>query len=448
MRAVILVPRRADGGHRDELWKFARTWWENDFPDVPIFEGHHQQGPFNRAAAINRAAIDAGDWDVAVVIDSDVLANADAVRSAIDIAASTNMMVVSHDERIMLTQQGTKKILNGYRGNWRVRGVQERVYGDSVSCSVVISRQLWDLVDGFDELFQGWGYEDTAFRIAAETLTGKPLIRLSSEIFHLWHPLSPEAKPGCPTFRANGIRVQRYRDARWKPDDLRILLAETANVVAGEPLPATTIPRILHRTVPTETSEEVEGWWRRFQQLHPGWELRTHREPLDPELWPLTADLWDRCQNGAQKAGLVRLECLFSHGGIYVDSDVEPFRSFEPLLHSPAFAGWEDESTVPDAVLGSKSGHPAFEQMLEKARAVITGGGDAWQSGPGVTTETLPGRHDVLLLPPGAFYPHHYLEKSAAGTRTSAGWVFCEHKWHHSWGSEAQKRSIEKRQRA
>jgi hypothetical protein len=365
VNVATLVPRRAGIEERDRLWAFTRPWWENDHPTWPIYEGQHTEGPFNRSAAINAAARAAGDWDVAVIIDADIIANADAVRAGVEIAASTNMMVVSHDERIMLTQQGTNKILNGYRGNWRVKGIQERVYGDSVSCVVIVSRQLWDLVGGFDELFSGWGYEDTAFRIAAETLTGKPLIRLSSELFHLWHTLSPEAKPGCPTFKANGVRVQRYRDARWKPDDIHALLAETAHVIDGEPLPATTIPRILHRTVPADTTDEVEGWWRRFQALHPGWEYRTHREPIDPQLWPLTADLWDRCANGAQKAGLIRLEALYTWGGVYMDSDVEPFRSLEPLLHLPAFAAWEDETTVPDAVLGSKPGHPAFEQMLE-----------------------------------------------------------------------------------
>lgn len=445
LKVAILVPRRDDHGHRDKLWEFAKKWWSGDHPNWPIYEGYHTEGPFNRSAAVNFAARAAGDWDVALIIDSDVISNADAVRVGVEVAAGTGLMVVTHDERIMLSQAGTTKILNGYRGNWRTQGMQEKVYLDSVSCSVAVPRKLWDLVGGMDELFSGWGYEDTAFRIAAETLTGKPIVRLSSEVFHLWHPLSPEAKPGCPTFKANGVRVQRYRDARWKLEGIQTLLDETVNVVDGRPLPPTLIPRILHRTVPAETTEEVEGWWRKFQALHPGWEYRTYREPIDPDLWPLTADRWGKCQNGAQKAGLIRLEALLTHGGVYVDSDVEPFKSLEPLLSLQAFAAWEDETVVPDAVLGSKPGHPAFEMMIERARAVVQGNGDAWGSGPGVTTECLPGRSDVLLLPPGAFYPHHYLRKIDAG-KNIGPWVFCEHKWHHSWGTAAQKKSIEGRQ--
>lgn len=449
MKVAILVPWRAGNPDRQKLWDFTKAWWQRDHPDWTIHEAAGPlDGPFNRSAAINEAARAAGEWDVAVIIDADVIANADAVRNGVELAQATGQMVVTHDERVMLSKAGARKVLEGYRGSWRTAGMVERVWQDSVSCSVVVSRSLWDLVGGFDELFVGWGREDTAFRIAAETLTGKPLIRLSSELFHLWHPESPEARKTSPIRKANEARHQRYVAARWNADDVRSLLGEARQVVDGRPLGETVIPRILHRTVPTETTDEVEAWWRKAQALHPGWEFRTYREPVDPASFPLTSDLWPRCQNGAQKAGLIRLEALFTHGGVYLDSDVEPFRSLEPLLHLPAFAAWEDETTVPDAVLGARAGHPAFEEMIAKARASIEGGGDAWLSGPGVATETLPNRPDVLVLPPGAFYPHHYLEKAKAGARTTCPWVFVEHKWHHSWGSDAARKSIAKRQRA
>lgn len=447
VKVAILVPRRAGIEDRDRLWAFARTWWENDHPDWPIVEGHHDLGPFNRSAAINRAAELAGDWDVALIIDSDTLVDPHAARSAVDIAAATNAMVVAGDERVMISKQGTAKILNGYRGNWRVRGVQERVYTDSCSCCVAVSRKLWDEVGGFDERFVGWGFEDIGFRIACETLTGRPMVKLSSAMFHLWHTTSHENQQRSPLYQANSARCDRYKAAHFDRDALVELLAEAVTEPTAEPmeLGATRIPRIMHRTVPAETSEQVEHWWTHLQQLHPGWEFHTYREPINPEDWPLTGDLWGLCQNGAQKAGLIRLEALVTHGGVYVDSDVEPHRSLEPLLQLQAFAGWEDETTVPDAVLGAEPGHPAFVLMIEKARAVLQGGGDAWQSGPGVTTEVLPGRPDVLCLPPGAFYPHHYLQKG----QTTAGdgpWVFARHHWHGSWLSPAQRRSIDRRQ--
>lgn len=449
MNVTIVVPRRPDGGQRDRLWEHCRSRWTNHFPEWSIVEGNHDGGPFNRSAAINAGVAAAADWDVLVIIDSDVLADPTAVAAAVDVAAGTGRMVLPHNERIMLNKAGTEKVLAGHRGSWRERSMVETVYTDSISCVVAVSKQLWERVGGFDPLFVGWGFEDSAFTRACMAVTGKPYIRLASELFHLWHPPQEGAHRHGAQQKTNRARLVRYEKAHDAGDVATIdeLLGEARAAWQAMRWGPTRIPRILHRTVPTETSDQVEAWWTRFGELHPGWDLRTWRDPLEPADWPLTSDLWPRCANGAQRAGLIRLEALHRDGGIYVDSDVEPFRSLEPLLHLPAFAAWEDETTVPDAVLGAEAGHPAFETMIAKARASIEGGGDAWLSGPGVATEILPNRPDVLVLPPGAFYPHHYLEKAAAGARTANPWVFVEHHWHHSWGNDRQRQSIAQRQR-
>ena len=391
---------------------------------------------------MNTAAREAGEWDVAVIIDSDVICSPQGVTSAAELAFQSDRLVVAHDERVMLNQRGTDKVLGGYEGSWRASTMVEKVWLDSVSCCIAVSRTLWGQAGPFDERFVGWGREDTAFRIACEVETG-PIVKVCGETFHLWHPVSPDVARTSPIRKANELRHQAYVAARGNRARVRALREDHVD------LPETTIPRILHRTVPADTTPEVEKWWSEFERLHPGWDCKTYREPIDPAEWPLTGDLFARCENGAQKAGLIRLEALVRDGGCYVDSDVEPFRSFEPLLRCEAFAAWEDETTVPDAVLGAKPNHPAFVEALQKARNVIEGGGDAWQSGPGVTTEILPNRPDVIILPPGAFYPYHYLDKGkrAEVTPQSRPFAWCAHHWHHSWGSDAQKASIEKRQR-
>jgi hypothetical protein len=193
------------------------------------------------------------------------------------------------------------------------------------------------------------------------------------------------------------------------------------------------IPRRLIRTVPAEVDEEAEGFWSRFGELHPGWELITFRDPVDPAEFPLTAGHWDRCVSGAQRAGLIRLEALHRLGGVYVDADVEPYRPFDPLLGVDAFAAWEDAHVVPDAVLGAAAGHPAIRSAIDLAVERLDLG--AWESGPGVTTELLPGRADVLLLPPGSFYPYPYNRKELRhhDHAREQPWAFVAHHWTMSW---------------
>jgi len=193
------------------------------------------------------------------------------------------------------------------------------------------------------------------------------------------------------------------------------------------------IPRILHRVVPETTTPIVEAYWKRFKALHPGWSHMTHRDPLDPAQWPLTSSHWNECTTGAQLAGLIRLEALYRWGGIYVDSDCEPYRSLEPLLGAHAFAGWEDRNVIPDAVLGAEPEHPAILACIKLALKLLPKG--AWESGPGVTTRLLKNRPDVLLLPPGSFYPYHYKEKERARDdhKVASPWAFMAHHWAGSW---------------
>ncbi len=97
---------------------------------------------------------------------------------------------------------------------------------------------------------------------------------------------------------------------------------------------------------------------------------------------------------------------------------------------------------IPDAVLGAEPAHPAVAVMMLRARAAIERGEDAWQSGPGVTTTTLPGRTDWLVLPPGTFYPVHYRETLVPGAdvMTEQPWSMARHWWAGSWLTPEQKK--------
>lgn len=202
------------------------------------------------------------------------------------------------------------------------------------------------------------------------------------------------------------------------------------------------LPRLIHRTVPKHTNGPLDRWWRHTEDLHPGWKCLTWRDPLDPADWPLTSPHWARCQNGAQLAGLVRLEALITHGGVYLDSDVELYRPLDALTGLSAFAGWEDSNTVPDAVLGAEQDHPAIRECLDLAIDRLTSdsvdwrtGNGAWATGPGVTTAVLPDRDDVFLLPPGTFYEVHYSDKGRLDEHPEP-WEYGRHHWHGSWLEE------------
>lgn len=60
----------------------------------------------------------------------------------------------------------------------------------------------------------------------------------------------------------------------------------------------------------------------------------------------------------------VRLKVLHDYGGIYMDTDVEVLKSLDRFLHHAAFSGFEDETRIPTAVMGSQAGNEWIGLLL------------------------------------------------------------------------------------
>lgn len=216
---TFAVPRRADGGRRDQLWTFCRQWWTDRFPEWKIREGESPDGPFNRGAAINQAA--AADWDVLVIIDSDVIADETQVADAVKNTVDTGRATLAYDRYVAVNDQVTNQILEGYDGNWSARPAL--TMATHISSIVVVPRDLWDDVGGFDERFVGWGYDDLAFIEACRVLGGG-IDRIPGTVYHLHHPHTTERKRN-PQLAANGLLAGRYHQAT-EPAQMRALVAE------------------------------------------------------------------------------------------------------------------------------------------------------------------------------------------------------------------------------
>lgn len=195
MRTVLLVPRRADGGERDQLWAWCRRRWEQYHPDYPIVEGHHDEGPFSRSAALNRAARAAGAWDLGIVIDADIFLRVSQVQAAVATAASTGRVTWAHRRWRGLEAGWTRRVVADRQDfgpeitdHTDMDVLVERTNPISWSCCIVFPRRVWDHMGGFDERFRGWGFEDMAVQSVVAGLYGHE--RVEGDVYHLWHPRS------------------------------------------------------------------------------------------------------------------------------------------------------------------------------------------------------------------------------------------------------------------
>lgn len=220
---MILVPLRADNGRRDKLWAWVADRWRAEHPDWPIHEGHHDEGRFNRSKAINLAAADAGEWDVAVIADSDSFVSAGQAAQAVRGARSSPCgFWLAYDQFNYLSHAMSDRIMDGYLGAWEP-GVEFTMTG-TCSSMVVVRRALFDEVGGFDERFDGWGGEDVGFSLSCQTFGGG-LRRVKGPVWHLWHSTSVENNPKDPQWRANMERLQEYGRAAYDRDAIRELIA-------------------------------------------------------------------------------------------------------------------------------------------------------------------------------------------------------------------------------
>ena len=301
MKAVILVPRRADGGPRDRIWEWCRRRWQRYHPDYEIYEGHDDgPRPFNRSAAINRAAGAAGEWDVAVVIDSDIFLKQNLVTRAVANAAKTGTVTWPHRRWRGISEAWTHRIIADGRDfgpavdREDMDLLVERTNPISWSCCIAFPRSVWDDLGGFDERFEGWGYEDMALQSVVVGLYGHE--RLEGDVYHLWHPRSEERiTPGQPgttasrEYAINALLGRRYMMALRRDHGLHdrpgLPVSEDerqrdmANIRRDD---AKVYATGRHHKLP-----EWQEWWPTLEQLRDG--AKAYRaeqtavaEPVDP----------------------------------------------------------------------------------------------------------------------------------------------------------------------
>lgn len=200
MRVAILVPRCKDGGRRDEIWAWVRGWLWDNHPDWTLHEGFDPGAEvFSMSTARNNAARFAGDWDVAVFVDADTIADPAAVEQAVENAYTTRKLWVAGDTRMRMDKTSSDRILAG--GYWfpRPEGarhpkgnvIDETCYGEPSSGVLAIGRPLWEATGGYVEAMKGWGWEDLAFitqcYVVGDGMDWVP----NSMLLHFYHERTP-----------------------------------------------------------------------------------------------------------------------------------------------------------------------------------------------------------------------------------------------------------------
>lgn len=107
-------------------------------------------------------------------------------------------------------------------------------------------------------------------------------------------------------------------------------------------------------------------------------------------------------------ADYIRMYALYHEGGIYLDSDVEVVRSFDPLLELPYFAGAESCGLIEAAAMGAEKGCDWIKWCLdyyEGRHFILPDGSCDIRKVPDIMDEMIRRHKPVVTIDPAAGDP-------------------------------------------
>ena len=194
----------------------------------------------------------------------------------------------------------------------------------------------------------------------------------------------------------------------------------------------------------------MESWKR----MMTGYEIKEWNESNSPLDVPYVRDAYQR-KLWSKVSNYVRLSALYQEGGIYLDTDVEVLRSFDPLLGHRCFLGFQQEREhsdwVNNAVIGSVAGHQ-FVEMCMEATLETYAAEKTFHRAPVITTGVLRrmglkkyGRQSVEgveLYPLEYFYPYPWWGSYRPGCVREV--TYCLHHWDISWKNKGLRSWLSK----
>lgn len=195
------------------------------------------------------------------------------------------------------------------------------------------------------------------------------------------------------------------------------------------------IPRLLHlvwvgkANQPDSLTKYISKW----RELMPEWTVRlwTNEDLTDTEVQSDVLAKIREADKGTQKADILKYYIVEKYGGIYVDADVEPYRSLEPLIYMSDLVICHDNVITWEYIsvgfFAAIQNHPALQNTIAICLAAQLNTGEPHLStgpyafGRGVAN-TPPPDKKYTLLPSDCFYlPEWGITPNRFGAHLYAG---------------------------
>jgi mannosyltransferase OCH1-like enzyme len=127
------------------------------------------------------------------------------------------------------------------------------------------------------------------------------------------------------------------------------------------------IPKIIHycwfggKEKPPIIKKCIDSW---KQYLADYEMIEWNEQNFDIKSHPYVEEAYE-CKKFAFVSDYVRVHALYHFGGIYLDTDVEVYKSFNDLLHHESFWGFEQENFIATSTIGAAKGNHLIKLFLD-----------------------------------------------------------------------------------
>lgn len=218
------------------------------------------------------------------------------------------------------------------------------------------------------------------------------------------------------------------------------------------------IPKIIHycwfggNPIPEKDRRCIESW----KKMCPDYEIKK----WDESNYDISKNSYMKEAYDAKKWGFVpdyaRLDIIYNHGGIYVDTDVELIKNVDDLLENHAFMGFEDGKHVsPGLIIAAEPHHETIGKLMDiytDRHFLKEDGSLDLTPSPTMNTDFLMERgllpnnkmqtvSDITIYPTEYFCPKDYYSGKLNETENT----YSIHWFNASWQSPHRKRMLKVR---
>ncbi len=127
------------------------------------------------------------------------------------------------------------------------------------------------------------------------------------------------------------------------------------------------IPKIIHycwfggKEKPEQVKKCIESWKKYLSDYQ---FMEWNEQNFDVNQFQYTKDAY-AAKKYAFVSDVARVKALLEYGGIYFDTDVEVFKSFDDILDAKCLLGFEEGDYVATSMMGAIPGYPLFQKFYD-----------------------------------------------------------------------------------